>query len=126
MQSSTAASYSPDLLRRIVGEFMEMPGLGLTSLQATRLWGLDEPTCARLLDELVERKFLVRRGDARFTRRADGNLPQATLRIVHSSPTPKPPSRARTAALSQHRRYWKPLLAAAGVVVSVIVRRMLS
>ena len=35
-----------DILRRIRGEYLEMPGLRLTSVQAQRLWGLDARTCA--------------------------------------------------------------------------------
>ena len=33
------------LLRRVRGEFFEMPGLGLTVDQAQRLWGLERNTC---------------------------------------------------------------------------------
>jgi hypothetical protein len=55
-------------LRRICGEFLEMPGLRLTREQARRFWGLDEQTCVRLLDFLVEGQFLHRTGDGRFAR----------------------------------------------------------
>jgi hypothetical protein len=50
-----------------------MPGLRLTRQQAQRLWGLDEHTCAQLLDSLTEAKFL-RRTEARFRNQADGGL----------------------------------------------------
>ena len=30
-----------DVLRRVQGEFLEMPGLRLTEAQARRLWNLD-------------------------------------------------------------------------------------
>ena len=49
---------SEQLLRRICGEFAEMPGLRLTRPQARRLWNLDEETCGRILDVLVEARFL--------------------------------------------------------------------
>src|SRR5688500_8426044 len=39
------------LLQRITREFHESPGLCLTALQASRLFGLPEDTCARVLDE---------------------------------------------------------------------------
>jgi hypothetical protein len=39
-------------------EYLEMPGLSLTKVQARRLWGLDPVTCDRLFDELVSAKFL--------------------------------------------------------------------
>ena len=50
-----------DLLQRIRGEFLEMPGLHLTVEQAKRLWALDLVTCRALLDALVDAKFLTRR-----------------------------------------------------------------
>jgi Fic family protein len=53
-----------ELLVRVQGEYLEMPGLTLTEVQAQRLWGLDPSTCTMVLAELVDRKFL---------RRADGN-----------------------------------------------------
>ncbi len=41
-----------DVLRRIQGEFIEMPGLRLTPAQAQRLWGLERAVC----DELPDRR----------------------------------------------------------------------
>jgi hypothetical protein len=43
---------------RVREEFREMPGLRLTPAQATRLWGLEERTCATVIDRLVETSFL--------------------------------------------------------------------
>ena len=48
------------VLRRIRGEYIEMPGLRLTKSQVKRLWGLDEPMCNTLLDELQSTRFLAR------------------------------------------------------------------
>jgi len=48
------------LLGRVFGEFVEMPGLRLTLPQAKRLWDLDEQTCVRVLDRLVEFGLLCR------------------------------------------------------------------
>lgn len=56
------------LLPRIVGEYLEMPGLRLTPRQAQRLWALDEPTSRELLRVLVERKFLTRLRDGSYVR----------------------------------------------------------
>ena len=42
-----------DALRRIRGEYLEMPGLSLTVAQARRFWSLDHETCTSLLDALV-------------------------------------------------------------------------
>jgi DNA-binding IclR family transcriptional regulator len=50
------------VLQRIRGEYLEMPGLRLTVKQACRFWSLDEQTCARLLESLVDAGFLARIG----------------------------------------------------------------
>lgn len=61
---STAADASrQQMLNRVRGEFLEMPGLRLRLEQAQRLWGLDRPTCEELLLSLVDTKFLSRRGN---------------------------------------------------------------
>lgn len=56
------------LIDRIRGEYLEMPGLQLTSPQAMRLLGLDERTCVRLLGLLVEVGFLRRTGVGTYAR----------------------------------------------------------
>jgi hypothetical protein len=60
------------LLSRIRAEYLEMPGLRLTVPQAERLCGGDEPTCAAVLDMLVEQRFLRRRPDGSYTRLTGG------------------------------------------------------
>lgn len=57
-----------DVLRRVQGEFLEMPGLRLTEAQARRLWGLDAGSCEALLNTLVDAKFLFRTRDGAFMR----------------------------------------------------------
>jgi len=57
-----------DVLRRVQGEFIEMPGMRLTSAQAQRLWGLDRAACDTLLGALVDAKFLFRTRDGAFVR----------------------------------------------------------
>ena len=49
------------VLRRIQGEFLEMPGLRLKCRQAQRLWNLDQLVCKSLLAALVDVHFLVER-----------------------------------------------------------------
>ena len=49
-----------ELIVRVQGEYREMPGLKLTEVQAQRLWGLDDRTCALVLSTLVEQQFLRR------------------------------------------------------------------
>ncbi|HWT45826.1 MAG TPA: hypothetical protein VN085_07660, partial [Vicinamibacterales bacterium] len=57
-----------DVLQRIQGEFVEMPGLRLTAAQAQRLWGLERDVCDALLKALVDAKFLSRTRDGAFIR----------------------------------------------------------
>jgi hypothetical protein len=57
-----------DLIRRVRGEYLEMPGLRLTSAQASRLWGLDSRTCQNLLHALLDARFLTCTADGRYRR----------------------------------------------------------
>jgi DNA-binding IclR family transcriptional regulator len=61
-----------DVLQRIQGEYVEMPGLRLTPAQAQRLWGLDRPTCDALLQTLVQANFLSQTRDGSFIRTDGG------------------------------------------------------
>jgi hypothetical protein len=61
------------MLERVYSEFLEMPGLRLTSRQAQRLWGLDEASCVDLLESLVDARFLSRRGGI-YARLTDGRV----------------------------------------------------
>ena len=57
-----------DVVRRIRGEFLEMPGLRLTPDQARRLWRLDETACQAILGALVDARFLSKTRDGAFVR----------------------------------------------------------
>src|SRR6266496_3327609 len=63
-----------EVIRRVQGEFLEMPGLRLTEPQARRLWGLDAASCGALLGTLVDANFLFRTRDGAF------------MRVEHASP----------------------------------------
>jgi hypothetical protein len=54
------------LMVRIRGEYLEMPGLSLTLPQACRLWQLDAATCAALLQQMVDARVLYRTSDNRY------------------------------------------------------------
>ena len=69
-----------EMLRRVRGEFLEMPGLRLTEPQARRLWGLDATSCDVLLGALVDAKFLFRTRDGAFMRVDHSGPVRATLR----------------------------------------------
>jgi hypothetical protein len=63
-----------EVVRRVRGEFLEMPGLRLTPEQARRLWRLDEVACDKVLGALVDDRFLAKTRDGAFVLH-DGNSP---------------------------------------------------
>jgi hypothetical protein len=69
-----------DVLRRVRGEYLEMPGLRLTEAQAQRLWGLDAASCRTLLGTLVDAKFLFKTPDGAFMRIEHASAAKASLR----------------------------------------------
>jgi hypothetical protein len=68
-----------DVLQRIQGEYVEMPGLRLTAAQAQRLWGLDRSVCEQLLSALVNANFLSQTRDGAFVR-TDGSTQRTAPR----------------------------------------------
>lgn len=67
-----ASVVDPHLLLRIRMEYVEMPGLRLTSQQAGRLWNLDQAACEEILATLVQELFLSRTSDGAYLRRDTG------------------------------------------------------
>lgn len=63
---TTAALH--ELLRRIEGEYREMPGLSVTAPQAERLFGLDNTTCSFVLATLIHRGILKRTPGGTYVR----------------------------------------------------------
>jgi hypothetical protein len=41
------------LVNRVMAEYREMPGLSLTTRQASRLWGMHPSVCEKVLEQLV-------------------------------------------------------------------------
>ena len=74
------APATEDALRRVLGEYLEMPGLRLTEAQARRLWGLDAASCSALLGALVDANFLFRTRDGAFMRVEQASPVKASLR----------------------------------------------
>jgi len=66
------------VLQRIQGEYLEMPGLRLTPSQAQRLWGLERDVCDALLGALVDAKFLAQTRDGAFVRVDGAHSTQVT------------------------------------------------
>lgn len=85
MSPHSPTALSEQMLHRIRGEFLEMPGLRLTLDQARRLWALDEDTCARLLEALTQTGFLVRSRHGTYMRLMDGTPVRPTQRVVKAS-----------------------------------------
>lgn len=57
-----------ELVRRVLADFAEMPGMQLTLDQAVRLWNLDSAVCERVLNRLVDEGKLSQRPDGRYAR----------------------------------------------------------
>ena len=85
-----------EVLRRVQGEFLEMPGLRLTEPQARRLWGLDAASCQALLGALVDAKFLFRTRDGAF------------MRVEHATPVKAPlrPRSSKNISVSDRPAGW--------------------
>ena len=71
-----------EVLQRIQGEFVDMPGLRLTPAQAQRLWGLERDVCDALLGALVDAKFLAETRDGAFVR-MEGARPTTVMTSLH-------------------------------------------
>jgi hypothetical protein len=72
--------HGEEMLLRVKGEFMEMPGLRLTEAQARRLWGLDADSCGALLRQLVHANFLFCTHNGAFMRVEHPTPMKAALR----------------------------------------------
>jgi len=57
-----------DLVRRVRAEYVEMPGLRLSTAQAQRLWSLDAATCTAVLGSLLDDCFLTRTSTGLYRR----------------------------------------------------------
>lgn len=56
------------LEQRIRSEFLEMPGLRLTTAQAARLWAVDRETSERILNGLTAGGFLFKTKNGAYLR----------------------------------------------------------
>ena len=60
------------VVRRIVAEFQDMPGLVLSLKQASRFLGIDQAACARILTALTQAGVLRRSANEYYSRREPG------------------------------------------------------
>jgi hypothetical protein len=81
--SPSVAAY----LRQICGEYLEMPGLRLTSAQAERLLGLEPGICKAALAFLVNSKFLYVTDAGQYARLTEGAAPSPPLRMAKAELT---------------------------------------
>lgn len=65
---TTGDDVVPVLVRRVRGEFLEMPGLRLTPAQASRLWDIDRQTSESILDVLTSAGFLFKTREGAYLR----------------------------------------------------------
>ena len=72
-----SAPPSERLLERIRAEYLEMPGLCLTSEQVQRLCGVERTICQLVLDSLVDAKFLCLKSTGAYARLTDGETTRA-------------------------------------------------
>jgi hypothetical protein len=57
-----------DVIQRVRGEYLEMPGLRLKADQVQRLCGIEHTSCQVVLDTLVDAKFLCVKEDGHYAR----------------------------------------------------------
>ena len=99
------------LVRRIHGEFQEMPGLTLTVGQATKLFGLSPEIASRILDRLAEARVLHLTRGGRFAPCASSNRRSGQCRSAYRDrmidwKTPRSPLlRLRRHFLARHGRH---------------------
>ena len=60
------------LITRLRAEYLEMPGLRLKREQVQRLCGVERTECQRVLETLVETRFLCVKADGTYARLTDG------------------------------------------------------
>jgi hypothetical protein len=85
MRESLLTVSREQMIRRISCEYLEMPGLCLTTEQAQRLWGLDRESCSDLLGELVASSFLTRTADGKYARATDGIVRFPPVRMAQAT-----------------------------------------
>jgi hypothetical protein len=80
---------SRELIGRIRGEFLEMPGLKISLQEACRLWNLSASACGEALDALRAEGFLYQTPSGAFiafpsaTRMLKTETPSERLRCPH-------------------------------------------
>ncbi len=82
-----------DVLIRLRAEFLEMPGLSLTTQQVRHLCGVEPETCHMVLDLLVDVKFLCVTPNGTYARLTEAEVSHIPVR--QTSQLPGVPGRYR-------------------------------
>jgi hypothetical protein len=82
MNTTLPSLLNEQMLQRICGEYVEMPGLRLSRKQAQRLWGLDEEACKQILEFLVKTGFLKLVAPDTYGRLTEGPVAFPRLRTA--------------------------------------------
>ena len=72
-----------EMLDRVRAEYLEMPGMTLTTQQVQRLCGVDPTLCQTVLDAMVDAKFLCVKQGGRYARVTDGSVPRPRAAKAH-------------------------------------------
>ena len=64
------------IVSRIRAEYLEMPGMRLTTRQVQRLCGVEQTLCKAVLDSLIDAGFLCVKPDGSYARSDDGPVPR--------------------------------------------------
>ena len=75
-----------DFRERVRAEYLEMPGLHLTVDQVQRLCGIERPVCTKVLDGLVEERFLCVKPNGAYARAWDGFHPRPAKAAIPVRP----------------------------------------
>jgi hypothetical protein len=67
------------MLDRIRAEYLEMPGMRLTTEQVQRLCGVDASVCQLVMDSLVAIRFLCVYPDGTYVRATGDSVPSTRL-----------------------------------------------
>ena len=68
MAINDAARSEREWAQIIRGEFLEIPGMRLTSEEIQRLWGLHRDVCAAVLEDLLHQRFLQLTADGHYVK----------------------------------------------------------
>jgi hypothetical protein len=70
-----------DVIDRLRAEYLEMPGLRLTSVQVSRLCGIDRTICKGVLDALTAEGLLYPNTDGTYARVTDGSFRRRPAKV---------------------------------------------